>query len=201
MTIVGEAIGCQVAWPKKFTLVNNEGALKDVDCEKRLECIPAFASLVGNERNSKNVDFEKKLESIHAFESLVEHFKYDEAINIPLEKDIFGEEISVQLQRVDMECVCQMKELSITCIMLYISGLWIYGITKGMNRKPIWQVVECPQQLTSVECGFYVMRYMKDLIRDQSILSKTNFNGKKTCMEFELDEVRVEWINFILDNM
>ena len=24
MTIVGEAIGCQVAWPKKFILVNNE---------------------------------------------------------------------------------------------------------------------------------------------------------------------------------
>lgn len=77
-----------------------------------------------------------------------------------------------------MEYVCQMKELSITCIMLYIRYHWvlfvidlssmivyyldsfyhgeintslrivinigvqIYGITKRMNRKPIWQVVE-----------------------------------------------------------
>ncbi|XP_028125145.1 uncharacterized protein LOC114322076 [Camellia sinensis] len=31
-----------------------------------------------------------------------------------------------------------------------------------------------PQQPTNVECGFYVMRYMKDLIRDQSILRKQN---------------------------
>lgn len=29
-----------------------------------------------------------------------------------------------------------------------------------------------PQQPTNVECGFYVMRCMKDLIRDQSILKK-----------------------------
>ncbi|GMP38762.1 hypothetical protein CsSME_00009894 [Camellia sinensis var. sinensis] len=65
----------------------------------------------------------------------------------------------------------------------YIIGLWIYGTTKGMNRKPTWKVVECPQQSTRMECGFCVRRYVKDLIRDQGILTKTNFNGKTTYME------------------
>ncbi|CAL5443975.1 unnamed protein product [Camellia sinensis] len=68
-----------------------------------------------------------------------------------------------------------------------------------MNRKRTWKVVECPQQLTRVECGFCVMRYMKHLIRDQGILTKTNFNGKTTYMESV--PLHVEWINFVLENM
>ncbi|XP_028066456.1 uncharacterized protein LOC114269344 isoform X2 [Camellia sinensis] len=135
-----------------------------------------------------------------------------------------------------MEYICHVKELSVTCIMLYISGkimageksksvllarrleeamleqlvlipynigaLKIYETTQRRRRTiPVWKVVQSPQQPTNVECGFYVMRYMKDLIRDQSILRKQNFNGKKTYTETELDEVRVEWINFILKNM
>ncbi|CAL5321672.1 unnamed protein product [Camellia sinensis] len=64
------------------------------------------------------------------------------------------------------------------------------------ENKEVWKVVQSPQQPTNVECGFYVMRYMKDLIGDQSILRKQNFNGKKTYTEIELDEVQVEWINF-----
>ncbi|XP_028066457.1 uncharacterized protein LOC114269344 isoform X3 [Camellia sinensis] len=83
-----------------------------------------------------------------------------------------------------------------------MSALKIYETTQRRRRTiPVWKVVQSPQQPTNVECGFYVMRYMKDLIRDQSILRKQNFNGKKTYTETELDEVRVEWINFILKNM
>ncbi|KAI8010615.1 26S proteasome non-ATPase regulatory subunit 10 [Camellia lanceoleosa] len=74
------------------------------------------------------------------------------------------------------------------------------------GQTPLMSAVICenkesPQQPTNVECGFYVMRYVKDLIGDQSNLRKQNFNGKKTYTEIELDEVRVEWINFVLKNM
>ena len=34
--------------------------------------------------------------------------------------------------------------------------------------------MQCPQQDGDVECGFYVMRFMKDLITDTSILTKQN---------------------------
>ncbi|CAL5415884.1 unnamed protein product [Camellia sinensis] len=98
MHIVGEALGFFVAWPKNLVLVDDEGASINVECGKYQE-------------------------SIQSFVTLVEHIKYDEAIGIPLEKDIFGEEINIQLQRVDMEYICHVKELSVTCIMLYISHL------------------------------------------------------------------------------
>ena len=69
---------------------------------------------------SINADRERNLESIQSFTSFVDHLEYNEAINTLLQKDIFVAEIGIQLQRDDMEYVCEMKELSVTCIMLYI---------------------------------------------------------------------------------
>ncbi|KAF5943770.1 hypothetical protein HYC85_017847 [Camellia sinensis] len=245
MLIVGEAVRFFVAWPKNLVLVGDEGVSINVECRKYQV-------------------------SIQSFVSLVEHIKYDEAIDIPLEKDIFGVEINIQLQKVDMEYICHVKELSVTCIMLYISHLhqvlkvsnwrkqfvfvnpcivsgktmdgeksksvllarrleeamleqlilipynigyhWIllvidlalmivylldpinskintsleivinialkiYETTQRRRRtNPVWNVVQSPQQPTNVECGFYVMRYIEDLIRDQSILRKQNIH-------------------------
>ncbi|KAH7837999.1 hypothetical protein Vadar_020766 [Vaccinium darrowii] len=42
------------------------------------------------------------------------------------------------------------------------------------KRSLTWINVKCLRQPTNVECGFYVMRFMKDLIADESILSKKN---------------------------
>lgn len=55
------------------------------------------------------------------------------------------------------------------------TALKIYDTNKGNRRRnPAWEVVECPKQPNAVECGFYVMRYMKDVINDPSILRKGN---------------------------
>ncbi|CAL5409329.1 unnamed protein product [Camellia sinensis] len=91
------------------------------------------------------------------------------------------------------------------CELLIEEGAEVDAIDKA-GQTPLMSAVICEnkeslQQPTNVECGFYVMRYMKDLIGDQSILRKQNCNGKKTYTEIELDEVRVEWINFVLKYM
>ncbi|CAL5334938.1 unnamed protein product [Camellia sinensis] len=91
------------------------------------------------------------------------------------------------------------------CELLMEEGAEVDAIDKA-GQTPLMSAEICEnkeslQQPTNVECGFYVMRYMKDLIGDQSILRKQNCNGKKTYTEIELDEVRVEWINFVLKNM
>ncbi|XP_028081649.1 uncharacterized protein LOC114283036 [Camellia sinensis] len=89
-----------------------------------------------------NVECGKYQESIQSFVSLVEHIKYDEAIDIQQKKDIFGKEINIQLQRVDMEYICHVKELSVTCIMLYTSHL--HQVLKAFNwRKQFVFVNPC----------------------------------------------------------
>ncbi|XP_028089195.1 uncharacterized protein LOC114289635 [Camellia sinensis] len=117
MLIIGQAVGFFVAWPKNLVFVDDEGALINVECGKYQEPIQSFVSLV-------------------------EYIKYDEAMHIPLEKNIFGEEINIQLQRVYMEYICHVKELSVTCIMLYISHL--HQVLKTSNwRKQFVFVNPC----------------------------------------------------------
>lgn len=82
-----------MAWPKKFILVNNEMLI--------VKSVWSVFQLLLHWSATREIQKMLILKKIWSpsmpFESLVEHFKYDEAINIPLDKDIFGEEISVQL--------------------------------------------------------------------------------------------------------
>ena len=44
---------------------------------------------------------------------------------------------------------------------------------KGQQMKKInlkWNDVKVPMQIGNVECGYYVMRFMKEIIANQSIL-------------------------------
>ncbi|KAH7841193.1 hypothetical protein Vadar_026857 [Vaccinium darrowii] len=43
---------------------------------------------------------------------------------------------------------------------------------KNLERILAWKEVECPMQPMNVECGFYDMRFMKELIANRSMLSK-----------------------------
>ncbi|RVW35074.1 hypothetical protein CK203_079892 [Vitis vinifera] len=56
-----------------------------------------------------------------------------------------------------------------------------------------------PRQPGSVECGYYVMRYMKEIIANPNQLTSKvyvipfQFNGRKTYSEMEINEVRLDW--------
>ena len=65
------------------------------------------------------MEWEKNLETIGLFAIMVENTSKEDAMIIPLE-DIFGDEVETHLQKVDMEYICQIKEVSGTGIMLYI---------------------------------------------------------------------------------
>ncbi|KAL6333033.1 hypothetical protein AAG906_020053 [Vitis piasezkii] len=66
----------------------------------------------------------------------------------------------------------------------------------------------CPRQPSSVECGYYMMRYMKEIIANPNQLTAkvfTQFNpfvyvtpiqfdGRKSFSEMEINEVRSDWI-------
>ncbi|XP_059590752.1 uncharacterized protein LOC132253206 isoform X4 [Vitis vinifera] len=64
---------------------------------------------------------------------------------------------------------------------------------KTSKREPTWVKVVCPRQPGSVECGYYVMRYMKEIIANPNQLT-SKFNGRKTYSEMEINEVRSDWV-------
>ncbi|KAI8529971.1 hypothetical protein RHMOL_Rhmol11G0017500 [Rhododendron molle] len=169
--VVGDATGYHVAWPTNLILF-------------------------GNEATSSNVDSDKYLESLRSFDDYVETVACKEAFTITLDEDMFGANVEVPLQRVDMEYLSQMKELS--CRKNQDNA-------KNMRRTVDWKGVEyqmfmyCPKQPSTIECGFFVMRFMKDLVANPSMLCRRDFNGKKTYTQAEIDEVRIEWMNFVIE--
>ncbi|KAK2665302.1 hypothetical protein Ddye_003876 [Dipteronia dyeriana] len=61
-----------------------------------------------------------------------------------------------------------------------------------------WECVQVPMQSGNFECGYYVLRFMKDIIADRSVLTE-NFHGKRTYTQEEIDEVRDEWTTCFLE--
>ncbi|XP_062011068.1 uncharacterized protein LOC133727496 [Rosa rugosa] len=76
------------------------------------------------------------------------------------------------------------------------------GITGRHGKKaPRWiNLSGAPKQVGGGECGYYVMRYMKELIEDPmlSFAQKWSRKSKRTSYSQEqIDEVRIEWSEFV----
>ncbi|KAH6764533.1 hypothetical protein C2S51_015782 [Perilla frutescens var. frutescens] len=70
------------------------------------------------------------------------------------------------------------------------------NLGKKGRKQPVWEILKAPRQPDSKQCGFYVMRYMKEIIENGSISKQ--FRKESYSMK-EIDEVRVEWANCVLD--
>ncbi|KAF7152439.1 hypothetical protein RHSIM_Rhsim01G0080200 [Rhododendron simsii] len=173
---------------------NGASTTDDFRCPVSGELMRDPVVLATGQATSSNVHSDKYLKSLRSFDDYVETIVYKEAFTITLDEDIFGANIEVSLQRVDMEYMSQMKELSVTSIMLYMRFHWVLFVidlsyptvyyldslhnATNPNLKLIikttvdWKEVECPEQPSTVECGFFVMRFMKDMVADPSMLCR-----------------------------
>ncbi|CAL8081720.1 unnamed protein product [Prunus armeniaca] len=76
----------------------------------------------------------------------------------------------------------------------------------GPGRKaPIWKTLPgTPKQPSSVECGYYVMRFMRGIIMDPSLEFEKKFAKGKDQAPYPqaaIDEVRKEWAEFVCLHM
>ncbi|CAH9139560.1 unnamed protein product [Cuscuta epithymum] len=74
-------------------------------------------------------------------------------------------------------------------------GVKMYQASKATRLKSNWIRVVCPKQKGATECGYFVMKYIKDIISDISLLKK-NFNAVKEYSENDILQVREEWIAY-----
>ncbi|CAL8136923.1 unnamed protein product [Prunus armeniaca] len=87
------------------------------------------------------------------------------------------------------------------------SALKIYNshIGKPGRKAPIWKTLPgTPKQPSSVECGYYVMRFMRDIIMDPSLEFEKKFAKGKDQAPYPqaaIDEVRKEWAEFVCLHM
>ncbi|BBH02512.1 hypothetical protein Prudu_013100 [Prunus dulcis] len=75
--------------------------------------------------------------------------------------------------------------------------------TSAGRKAVIWKTLSgTPKQPSSVECGYYVMRFMRDIIMDPSLAFEKKYaKGKQEAPypQEAIDEVRNEWAEFVLN--
>ncbi|KAL0544811.1 hypothetical protein IC582_019936 [Cucumis melo] len=74
-----------------------------------------------------------------------------------------------------------------------------FGSFNIMNKKkPNWRVVKCPKQSGVVECGYYVMRFMRDIIMSTSTsIIQIMKDSLRAYTQDDIDCIRSEWAKFV----
>uniref|UniRef100_A0A9I9EJZ8 Uncharacterized protein n=1 Tax=Cucumis melo TaxID=3656 RepID=A0A9I9EJZ8_CUCME len=98
---------------------------------------------------------------------------------------IFGSDKFVYLTREDLLHYCGMVEIGYMCILAYITGLKIWQAKHDLQRYRStlkWRPVKCPHQLDYVGCGYYMQKYIHEIL-----------NTKSAYRQEEIDEIRTKW--------
>ncbi|KAL0543802.1 hypothetical protein IC582_018907 [Cucumis melo] len=64
---------------------------------------------------------------------------------------------------------------------------------KKTRKTTFWKVVK----VGTVECGYYVMRYMREILSKNTSIITDAIDTRNSYSQLELDEVRVEWAEFL----
>ncbi|KAL6145894.1 hypothetical protein ACLB2K_056578 [Fragaria x ananassa] len=83
------------------------------------------------------------------------------------------------------------------------SAIAKYNTEKGrpsLNAVAWKNLGGVPHQPDHIQCGFYVMRFMRDIIHDQDHSFVTNWDrrNKLVYTQHDLDVLRNEWAKFII---
>ncbi|XP_050944413.1 uncharacterized protein LOC127150579 [Cucumis melo] len=80
------------------------------------------------------------------------------------------------------------------------TAIAIFHSQKNINKsrkQTLWRTVKCPLQVGSTTCGYYVMKYMREIVNRGSIVISDSIDTRKSYSQAELDEVRVELVEFL----
>ncbi|KAI3724286.1 hypothetical protein L2E82_36058 [Cichorium intybus] len=87
----------------------------------------------------------------------------------------------------------KLKQMIETAMVLYSTQI---GSIKRV--KITWINVVCPRQPGSTECGYYVLRFMKEVVEGGIEVLKNDFgSGKSEYTDDDIDDVREEWASFV----
>ncbi|KAL6586109.1 hypothetical protein OROMI_002753 [Orobanche minor] len=76
-------------------------------------------------------------------------------------------------------------------------GIRIYQSLKCDRKINVqWVCVKCPKQPSFFECGYYVMKYIEDIVKDVNIL-KNNFKGIDNYGMKDLSELCDRWATYV----
>ncbi|KAL5554598.1 hypothetical protein UlMin_041999 [Ulmus minor] len=273
--LVKDALSQHVPWPKRLVYVNEKKVCKPIKGKLSLTKT--------NDVGDKMVPWTLELLKKHAETKM----DCDKSIQGHLPEELFGERRTAFIFEDDIVKFCCMKQIGQTCIVLYMSYLYLelkkknwgqmygfidpnrfsYNVGKpqaradtlanrmkdaiedqiflapynanshwllvaidpfnnsayfmdSMGRKApndvkdavklglrLWNTerkvhsgtfkFQAPQQLGGVECGYYVMHFMKDIVEKHILSTSEKAFDTKTYSQEEIDELRNEWAVYV----
>ncbi|KAL0561125.1 hypothetical protein IC582_001545 [Cucumis melo] len=84
----------------------------------------------------------------------------------------------------------EVKTFTLVAYMMYL-------YSSVLSSKENVRYVFCPLQVGSTECGYYVMKFTREIVNRGSIVISDSIDTQKSYSQAELDEVRVELANFL----
>ncbi|CAK8533504.1 unnamed protein product [Lathyrus sativus] len=72
------------------------------------------------------------------------------------------------------------------------------------SKKISWSKIRCPRQINSIDCGYFVMRFMKEVIMENEIMIPINYFPDHKCRTYSKDkltEVKDDWATYMVDDI
>ncbi|XP_038895930.1 uncharacterized protein LOC120084092 isoform X2 [Benincasa hispida] len=60
-----------------------------------------------------------------------------------------------------------------------------------------WKPIKCPRQFGAIECGYYVQKYIREIVQNSNTHISNLFNTRLAYEQKEIDAVRLEWAEFV----
>ncbi|KAL0546325.1 hypothetical protein IC582_016232 [Cucumis melo] len=147
----------------------------------------------------------------------------DSSITFSLPADLFGISRKSSVLREDIIDLCNMNEVKTFTLVAYMMHLYssVIGSKENMqyvfvypslisfgntqdsrirnlySRSMVSKANQCPLQVGSTTCEYYVMKYMREIVNRGSIVISDSIDTQKSYSQAELDEVRVELVEFL----
>ncbi|KAE8725780.1 hypothetical protein F3Y22_tig00008145pilonHSYRG00058 [Hibiscus syriacus] len=78
------------------------------------------------------------------------------------------------------------------------AAMKLYNAQSGSNKRVSlnWIIVLCPRQSGGTECGYYVCKFMKEIVENglQVLVNKNVGDGKEEYTDDDIDDIRKEWL-------
>ncbi|CAA0825196.1 Unknown protein, partial [Striga hermonthica] len=86
-------------------------------------------------------------------------------------------------------------------IVLRVFRAQIGVVSKKSKLHLRWKNIKCPKQANSVDCGYYVLKFIKDIIISDEMIIPDEYYPNYKCVQLseeQVDEVREEWAKYVI---
>ncbi|KAI3516150.1 hypothetical protein L1887_15061 [Cichorium endivia] len=81
------------------------------------------------------------------------------------------------------------------------AAMVLYAAQSGSNKrvKLNWVNATCPRQPGNTECGYYTLKFMKEIVEEgvEVLIDNNVGSGKVHYTDADIDEIREEWASFV----